>query len=76
MFNKEEYEILFIAYRRVKGQDRQKWISIIAAHQPLTNVKTIYICDLHFDRNDLSKNGKHFRPKKNILPLIVNNRYY
>lgn len=68
----EQYEIV---YRRVKGEDRQKWISVIAAHQSLKDVKTIHICDLHFDPKDLTKNGKHWRPKKNILPRIVDARY-
>lgn len=55
---------------RIKGEDRQKWIPIIAAQQRLKKGKSIYICDLHFDPNDLVKNGKTLRPKKNILPRM------
>lgn len=55
---------------RVKGEDRQKWIQKIRTYQTLDTTHTVYICDLHFNENDLTKNGKSFRPKTNVLPQL------
>lgn len=55
-------------FHRIKGEDREKWIPVIQAHQEINVGKTMYICDLHFHPKDLIRNGNHLRPKKNVLP--------
>lgn len=56
---------------RVKGENRQKWIDEIKINQELDTTCTVYICDLHFNPCDLTKIGKSFRPKKDVLPQIL-----
>lgn len=53
---------------RVNGKERQKWIPMIQKHQTLNLNQTIYICDLHFNPNDLYRHGDSLRPKKNVSP--------
>lgn len=53
---------------RITGEDRQKWKTEIQGYQTLDTSHIAYICDLHFNKNDLTKNGEHYRPKKNVLP--------
>lgn len=60
----------FSLFYRLKGEDRQRWLPVIEAHQALDTEKTVHICDLHFHPNDLTKNGMTYRPKKNILPQL------
>lgn len=76
---KLKFKFCYIFYRlkqikfeifRIKGEDRQRWKSMIQEHQKIDEKKSIYICDLHFNRNDLVQNGKSLRPKKNILPFL------
>lgn len=55
---------------RIKGEDRLNWLDVIRAYQPVEVGKALYICDLHFRPNDLLKNGKYLRPKKQILPHL------
>lgn len=57
-----------LPFLRING-NRQSWIKEIESYQTIsTGSKKIYICDLHFDSNDLVKNGKFLHPKKNIVP--------
>lgn len=69
-----KWKYLYYLSLRVKGEDRQLWIPVMESHLRVPNQKTIYICDLHFQPDDLVKNGKSLRPKKNILPQFVDNR--
>lgn len=55
---------------RIKGEDRRAWKSLIQTHQQIDDKKAIYICDLHFCQQDLIRNGKSVRPKKNVLPFL------
>lgn len=55
---------------RVKGKDRLKWIPLIRAYQSLDDQKSVYICDLHFNRTDLNKNGKTLRLRKDAVPIL------
>lgn len=57
-------------FSRLNGEDRQRWVPVIQAHQELVAGKTIYVCDLHFRPDDLIKNGRTWRPKKNVLPQL------
>lgn len=58
----------FSSHYRIKGQERQTWIPIIQMHQTLNLNETIYICDLHFNGNDLYRHGDSLRPKKDVAP--------
>lgn len=50
--------------------ERQEWIKVIQSKQTLDTEKKIYICELHFDPNDLVRNGKNLRPKNGVVPKL------
>lgn len=52
------------------NERRKNWITEIQSYQTIEiGAKKIYICDLHFDRHDLVRNGNTFRLKdNNVLP--------
>lgn len=52
--------------------DRRNWIPLIAAYQDLnTETETdIFICDLHFNQDDLIKNGVNMRLKQGACPQL------
>lgn len=47
---------------------RQHWIFLIEAVQHLDTEKNIYICDLHFNQNDLIEKGAKKRLKAHAVP--------
>lgn len=53
------------------NEKRIQWIEIIERHQLLKKDAKLYICDLHFNQNDVHKKGKISVLQKNAKPNIM-----
>lgn len=50
---------------------RTAWLTLIREHQPINKIgRTLYICDLHFNANDIKKSSKKTVLNKNAVPNI------
>lgn len=64
---------MFTAFHRTpkRGNIRTQWIESIETHQKYDSRSLQYpICELHFDPNDLYRNGALYKHKKGKVPSI------
>lgn len=62
----------------------KEWIAEIKRYQSLNENGDLYVCDLHFNPNDITKNTKKTILRKNAVPsipyvshsLTLNKNYY
>lgn len=63
------YTFFLYTYPRI-NDGRKKWINIIKRLQPLPTNKRLFVCDLHFNSNDIRKSASHTSLKKDALPCV------
>lgn len=58
---------LFLFSRRVA---RGEWLDAIKKHQTLSENRHLYICDVHFDLNDICKRERNSTVRKGAVPKL------
>lgn len=68
------FKLLFVLSRRV-GREKV-WLDVIKKYQPISENGQIYICDLHFDLNDICKGKIKSTVRKGAVPNLEYVFYY
>lgn len=63
----EFYLFFFVLSCRVG----REWVDVIKRHQPISENSQIYICDLHFDLNDICKGKTKSTVRKGAVPNLA-----
>lgn len=70
-----EYISMFPHFYRIENS-RKGWIDIIRKYQALDESYQLYICDLHFNQNELRKTNKKTTLYKSANPCFLYVLYF
>lgn len=61
----EYYPCLFLFWCFRINNGRKEWINVIKMHQPLNEIDGLYVCDLHFDPENIQKHKTKVTLRRN-----------